>query len=218
MPTSTVEDYIKAIYTETQDHPDTLLPIGQLAAEIKVVPGTATSMVKSLKDAGLVHYEPRVGVRLSRQGEALALHVLRRHRLVELFLVKILKMDWSEIHEEAENLEHVVSERVLEHIDALLNHPQYDPHGDPIPSLNGEMEERQLTKLPQCNAGETRLIGRILDQEPDFLQFAERKGLVPGQEITILSKDTMADAIQIQSPICEKITLGHSVASKIEVE
>jgi len=218
MPTSTVEDYIKTIYTETQEDADQLLPIGQLAHIIGVVPGTATSMVKSLDAAGLVHYEPRVGTRLSAQGEALALHVLRRHRLVELFLVKILKMDWSEIHDEAENLEHVISERVLERIDALLNHPRYDPHGDPIPDLDGEMQQRELTKLTQCEVGSSKRIARVLNQEPQFLQFAERNGLTPGSDITVTALDHLADTLQVDTPTCQQLNLGHQVASNIEVE
>src|SRR5208337_5423435 len=101
----------------------------RLASAMGVVPGTATSMVKALADSGLVEYEPRGGVRLTRSGEQLALHVLRRHRLVELFLVKSLGLDWSMVHDEADMLEHSISERVLERMDALLVHPTADPHG-----------------------------------------------------------------------------------------
>ena len=103
MATSTVENYIKTIYLECRKIQQEMLPIGRLAQSLNVVPGTATTMVKSLHEAGLVDYEPWVGTRLTHQGEVLALHVLRRHRLVELFLVEILKMDWSEIHDEAEH-------------------------------------------------------------------------------------------------------------------
>src|SRR5438067_4637292 len=118
-----------------------------------VVPGTVTTMVKALSDSGLVDYEPRAGLRLTRGGEQLALHVLRRHRLVELFLVKILGLDWSEVHEEAEELEHAISDKVLERIDALLGHPRVDPHGDPIPSAKGQVADAPLTSLAECQIG-----------------------------------------------------------------
>src|SRR5215213_586226 len=129
MASSTVENYVKQLYLE-QRAPRQLVPMGRLAAAMGVVPGTATSMVKALSDAGLVEYEPRGGARLTRGGEQLALHVLRRHRLVEVFLVKVLGLDWSEVHAEAEELEHAISDKVLDKIDKLLGHPSVDPHGD----------------------------------------------------------------------------------------
>ena len=218
MPTSTVENYIKAIYQECRIIPDLMLPVGRLASLLKVVPGTATTMVKSLSDAGLVNYEPRVGVRLTDEGEVLALHVLRRHRLVELFLVQILKMDWSEIHEEAEALEHVISDRVLEKIDHLLGNPQYDPHGDPIPSNSGQVIERKLRSLLVCNAGETAKVARITDQEASFLQFAEKRGLIPGKTITVVGKNEVAQAMEVTNEEMQVTTLGNQAAGKIEVE
>src|SRR5689334_14179600 len=137
MASSTVENYLKQIYLEQQEAGEQLVPMGKLAAAMGVVPGTATTMIKALADSGLVSYEPRGGARLTRGGEQLALHVLRRHRLVELFLVKVLKLDWSEVHAEAEELEHAISEKVLERMDSLLGHPSVDPHGDPIPPAKG---------------------------------------------------------------------------------
>src|SRR5215471_9542710 len=134
MPSSTVENYLKQIYLEQQSAQGELVSMGRLASVMNVVPGTATSMVKALADSGLVEYEPRSGARLTRGGQQLALHVLRRHRLVELFLVKVLGLDWSEVHEEAEELEHAISDKVLERIDQFLGHPSADPHGDPIPT------------------------------------------------------------------------------------
>src|SRR4051812_48756311 len=119
MPSVTVENYVKQIYLEQQRAAGELVSMGRLAAAMGVVPGTVTTMVKSLADAELVDYEPRGGARLTRGGEQLALHVLRRHRLVELLLVKVLGLDWSEVHAEAEELEHVISDKVLDRIDAL---------------------------------------------------------------------------------------------------
>src|SRR5437016_2893505 len=143
MPTSTVEDYLKALYAQ-QVGGEALVPMGALASAMKVAPGTATAMVKTLAEAGLVDYEPRGGVRLSSKGEKLALHVLRRHRLVELFLVEVLCLDWSEVDEEAEELEHAISDKVMARIDKALGHPQFDPHGDPIPTAKGKIPRRAM--------------------------------------------------------------------------
>jgi DtxR family Mn-dependent transcriptional regulator len=124
MPSSTVENYLKTLYVQQQQVRGELVAMGAVAAAMGVVPGTATSMVKALAESGLVEYEPRGGVRLSNKGETLALHVLRRHRLVELFLVEVLKMDWAEVDQEAEELEHAISDKVLAKIDELLDHPR----------------------------------------------------------------------------------------------
>src|SRR5688500_15281176 len=142
-PTSTVENYLKQIYLEHSTAPDHLVTMGRLATAMGVVPGSATSMVKALADSGLVEYEPRGGVRLTAGGEQLALHVLRRHRLVELFLVKVLGLDWSEVHDEAEELEHAISDKVLERMDNLLERPSVDPHGDPIPTARGKLDRKE---------------------------------------------------------------------------
>src|SRR3954464_9902471 len=145
MPTSTVENYVKQLYLEQQRAPEHLVSMGKLATVMGVVPGTATTMMKALAGSGLVAYEPRGGVRLTHGGEQLALHVLRRHRLVELFLVKGLGLDWGEGHIEAEELEHAISDKVLEKIDTLLGRPSVDPHGDPIPLANGKVEASPIT-------------------------------------------------------------------------
>src|SRR5436305_5917057 len=155
MPTSTVENYVKQLYLEQQRAPEQLVSMGKLASAMGVVPGTATTMVKALADSGLVAYEPRGGARLTRGGEQLALHVLRRHRLVELFLVKVLGLDWSEVHTEADELEHAVSDKVLERMDALLGRPSVDPHGDPIPTAKGHLDELRLDSLADCPLGRT---------------------------------------------------------------
>src|ERR1700742_967832 len=148
LPSSTVENYLKAIYQGesalTSEH--RLVPMGQVAATLGVAPGTATTMVKALAESGLAEYEPYSGVRLTKAGDKLAALVLRRHRLVELFLVQVMGMSWDEVHDEAEQLEHVVSERLIERIDEMLGRPTHDPHGDPIPSADGA-----IAPLPEDN-------------------------------------------------------------------
>src|SRR5437763_332815 len=146
LPSSTVENYLKAVHQgqSALSGPERLVPMGQVASALGVTPGTATTMVKALAEAGLVEYEPYSGVRLTSAGEKLAGRVLRRHRLVEAFLVQVMGMSWTEVHEDAEQLEHVVSERLIERIDQMLGHPTHDPHGDPIPSPEGAIASRDL--------------------------------------------------------------------------
>jgi DtxR family Mn-dependent transcriptional regulator len=215
MPTSTVEDYIKRIYLEQQGGAG-LVHFGRLAAAMEVVPGTVTTMVKALADSGLVGYEPRQGVRLTSAGEKLALHVLRRHRLIELFLVQVLRFDWSEVHDEAEELEHAVSDRLIERIDELLGRPVYDPHGDPIPDAAGKVAERKLQPLNSARSGERGTIARIADQDAEFLRYATDRGLIPGAVLEVQSVDPMGESIQLV--VGERsLTLGRPAAAKILV-
>ncbi len=181
MPTSTVEDYLKTLFARQQSAAGQLIPMGAFAIAMGVTPGTATAMVKTLAESGLVEYEPRGGVKLSAKGEKLALHVVRRHRLVELFLVEVLGLDWSEVDEEAEELEHAISDKVLARIDALLNHPEADPHGDPIPSSQGKLAKRRLASLTDCQMNQRVRVARVVDQNPQFLQFIDRSNLKPGR-------------------------------------
>lgn len=219
MASSTVENYLKQLYLEQQNDPGELVSMGKLAAAMSVVPGTATTMVKALSDSGLVSYEPRGGVKLTRGGEQLALHVLRRHRLVELFLVKVLGLDWSEVHDEAEELEHAISDKVLERIDALLEHPSVDPHGDPIPPAKGRLQPAPpRDSLAECEPGRTYRIARVIDQSAPFLQFVRRCGLVPGVTVTLEHRDEVADAVRVRPSRSDAVTLGTAAAMKILVE
>jgi DtxR family transcriptional regulator, Mn-dependent transcriptional regulator len=218
MATSTVENYLKQLYLEQPGGDGGMVPMGRVAAAMGVVPGTATSMVKALADSGLVEYEPRGGVRLTRSGEQLALHVLRRHRLVELFLVKVLGLDWSVVHDEADMLEHAISDRVLERMDALLGHPTADPHGDPIPTAKGHVHEPRRVSLVDCPIEVPQTVARVLDQDPEFLQFAERSGLVPGSIVTVGKRETAAEAVKVRIGKREEVSLGMVAAAKILVE
>jgi len=218
MASSTVENYLKQIYLEQQAVGADLVPMGRLATAMAVTPGTATTMIKALAEANLVNYEPRTGVRLTRPGEQLALHVLRRHRLVELFLVKVLGLDWSEVHEEAEELEHAVSDKVLERMDQVLGHPSVDPHGDPIPSAKGKVDESRHGSLADCALNKPCRIARVLDQDPAFLQFVERCGLMPGVNVTVEVRDALADAVWVRPKDRRPLTLGTAAAAKILVE
>ncbi len=219
MPTSTVEDYLKCIFLEQENAPGSLVPTGQVAAALNVAPGTATSMVKTLAESGLLVYEPYAGVRLTPAGQRLATHVLRRHRLIELFLVRFMSMNWSEVHEEAEVLEHAVSEHLVERMDEMLGRPATDPHGDPIPSASGDL--RGGTGLPDllaCPVGASVRVARVTDQRTDFLRLLERHGLMPGQRLVVASRDELAETVEVQPVEGSPIQLGFRAASRIFVE
>ncbi len=220
MLSSTVEDYVKRLFFEQAAAGEgQMVPMGKLAAAMSVTPGTATSMGKTLADLGLAEYEPRMGVRLSPEGEKLALKMLRRHRLIERLLVDILGLDWSEVHEEAEQLEHVISDKVLDRIDALLGHPTSDPHGDPIPTAKGHMAQPAATSLAECAVEMPLRIARVVDQDPLFLQFAHRHGLTPGAIVTVTQRDDIAAAVTLlREAQPELFTLGTHAAAKIMVE
>ena len=218
MATSTVENYIKHIYLEEQRVEGDPVSMGKLASALKVFPGTATTMIKSLAEANLVDYEARVGVRLTESGRKLALHVLRRHRVIELFLVKVLDMNWSEVHEEAENLEHVISDEVLGRMEKHLGYPTVDPHGDPIPNPKGELDERELVNLTSCDRREKVVIGRVLDQEAEFLRFLDKNGLKLGVKVEVMDKDAVGQTLSLRVPGGKTATLSLTVAEKIEVE
>jgi DtxR family Mn-dependent transcriptional regulator len=157
-------------------------------------------------------------VRLTPGGRQLALHVLRRHRLVELFLVKVLGLDWSEVHDEAEHLEHAISDKVIERIDALLENPSVDPHGDPIPTAKGKLLHARLDSLADCPIDHAMRVARVLDQEPQFLQFVERCGLMPGVDVTVEQREAYADAVTVRPAGRSSVTLGTAAAGKILVE
>lgn len=219
MPSSTVEDYIKQIYLVAEKTGSAEVPMGQVAEALGVVPGTATTMVKALSDAELVDYAPRVGVALTRQGKALALHVLRRHRLIEQFLVEVLGFDWSEVHEEAERMEHVVSDLLLERIDTYLGHPTEDPHGDPIPSAQGVVQKKTLQTLVECELGGSFKVARISDQDPEFLQYIAGAGLSPGATVRLVKRSLSAESVQLEvGPDQMTLTLGLGAAAKVFVK
>jgi len=156
-------------------------------------------------------------VRLSTAGERLAGLVLRRHRLVELFLVQVMGMRWDEVHDDAEQLEHVVSERLIERIDEMLGRPTYDPHGDPIPDPEGAIPQRHLDSLLTCPIGTPLRVMRITDQDPAFLRFIEKNDLKPGQSVEVENRDAAADAVWLRAK-GQRIMIGARAASKLLVE
>lgn len=219
LPSQTVENYLKAIFLAQANlsEPASLVPMGQVASALGVVPGTATTMVKALAESGLARYEPYMGVRLTEAGERLASRVLRRHRLVELFLVKIVGMSWADVHDEAERLEHAVSDRLIERMDEMLGRPAADPHGDPIPTAEGVMATPDYVDLVAAPMGIPLVVERVLDQDPSFLRFVESRALVPGVRVVVEARDAAADFVQVRSAEGQATTVGMRAASKLLV-
>lgn len=191
--TEAVEDFLKAVYKLQQQHE--LVPTTVLAQALGITPPSATDMAKKLADPRrlkrplLVHERYR-GVRLTELGEQVALEVLRHHRLIELYLVNALGYTWDEVHEEADRLEHVISERFEARIAEFLGHPQYDPHGDPIPTIEGAMPSQEhLVSLDQWPVGQSGVVVRLLDQAPEKLQYLEQKGLKPGAAVKVTERE-----------------------------
>jgi DtxR family Mn-dependent transcriptional regulator len=168
-----------------------------------------------LQPAGM---DLRPRVRLTAAGEKLAALVLRRHRLVELFLVQVMGMSWAEVHDEAEQLEHVVSERLIERIDEMLGHPTHDPHGDPIPNPDGAIASRELDTLLTCPVGMPLRVTRVADQDPAFRRFVENNQLKPGQPVEVETRDAAADSVRLRREDHKTVTIGTRAASKLLVE
>lgn len=216
MATSTVEDYLKTIFL-AEGKPGGLVTMGRIAEGLGVAPGTVTAMVKALAQSGLVDYAPYSGVQLTEAGRRLALHVLRRHRLIELFLVQVLGMSWSDVHGEAEELEHAVSDRLIDRMDELLGYPSVDPHGDPIPDAQGVVAQPKLVALPACRIGEPFEVRRVADQTSDFLRRLETLGLVPGSTVKVVARDEMADTVTLENDEGRRVQVGIRAAGKILV-
>jgi DtxR family Mn-dependent transcriptional regulator len=189
MPSLTVENYVKTIFQITADQEGKPATTGQIATALGVAPGTVTSMLKTLDAARLASHRRYEGVALTRAGRVLALRMIRRHRLIELFLLRTLDMSWDEVHDEAEHMEHAVSDLLIDRMDAFLGHPEVDPHGDPIPRPDaqslGTDAAAAARSLAECATGESFRLSRVLDQSSAFLRYLTECGLTLGSTGTV---------------------------------
>jgi len=197
MASLTIENYVKGIYQICLESPGKAASTGEIATALEVSPGTVTSMLKTLSETGLASYTKYEGVRLTDAGSKLALRVLRRHRLIELFLVKTLELEWDEVHEEAENMEHAVSDFLVDRIDKYLDYPSSDPHGDPIPSADGKLREEEGVKLTDWEIEKPFRLVRVVDQSPDFLRYLSEESLRPGSEGKLISIRAAAGIVMV---------------------
>ena len=219
MPSLTVENYVKAIALIGARNPignDGPVGTGELAQALGVSPGTVTGMLKTLSEANLATYTPYEGARLTFGGKRLAMSIIRRHRLLELFLAQTLKMSWDEVHEEAEHMEHATSERLIDRIDAFLGYPAVDPHGDPIPRSDGSLSEIPGIPLDRFESGREFRVARVVDQDPAFLRYLSECGLELNALGTLLENRPESGAI-----VCRlgerSVALGQAAAAKVLV-
>jgi len=211
-----IEDYVKTIYALAQE--ESPVSTSRVAAARMVKPASATSMIQRLARLNLVNYEKHYGVTLTAAGEKLALEVIRHHRLLELYLMEALGFRWDEVHEQADILEHVISEKLEERIAAALNHPTFDPHGEPIPALDGTMPVVDTTALADVPAGARARISRVPDDSnSELLRYLAGLGLVPGAEVLV------AEVAPFLGPLTVEIdgarhAIGRNLADMVLVE
>ena len=215
-PSKSVEDFLKAVYTLGRS--GGRVSTNALADALGVSAPAVTDMAQRLVDEGSVDYRKYRGVLLTDAGERVALKILRRHRLIETYLVHDLGYELREIHDEAEALEHTVSDRFIEAIARKLGHPRYDPHGDPIPTLDGSVPHRDLQPLAQLALGEPARICRYLMDDPDMLQETQTRGLVMGEEVQVVERDAFEGPLTLLLDADRRLVIGHKMASEILVD
>jgi DtxR family Mn-dependent transcriptional regulator len=194
---SAIEDYAKAIYA-LELRAGEAVTTNALAERLGVTPGSASGMVKRLAELGLVEHEPYRGVQLTGDGRRVALEVIRHHRLLELYLVQSLGVPWDRVHEEAEVLEHVLSEELEELIAAQLGDPTHDPHGDPIPTRELTIEEEPTQSLQSLEAGACGRFARVSDSDPEMLRFLADRGISPGDSLEVIDKQPFGGPLFIR--------------------
>jgi DtxR family Mn-dependent transcriptional regulator len=215
---SAVEDYAKAIFA-LQARGDEAVSTNALAERLGITPGSVSAMLKKLDELGLITHIPYRGVRLTSKGRRLALEVLRHHRLLESFLADSLGMPWDRVHAEAEVLEHVLSEDLEELIAAKLGHPTVDPHGDPIPSVDLEIDERATRTLDSLEPGDRGLFVRISDSDPEMLRYLAGRGISPGDGFLVEGRQPFGGPVFVAFDGQEHAIGGRLArAMRVEVE
>jgi len=217
--TPVAQDYLKAIWS-AQEWSDEKVTTGLLADRLGVGPSTVSETVRRLTAQGLLGHEPYSGVWLTDDGRRHALTMVRRHRLIETWLVRELGYTWDEVHDEAEVLEHAVSDRLVERIDARLGHPVRDPHGDPIPTADGRVVRPDAVPLVDLAAGDRGVVARISDADPEALRYLAGLGLELDVEVEVADRRDYAGTLSVEfagpdGPVA--VDLGHLAASRVRV-
>jgi len=211
---TSLQDYIKAIYE---------LEVAQkrsatktLADLLGVQMASVTGMVKYLAAEGFLKHVPYRGFKLTPKGRVLALQMLRRHRLIELFLVQTLGLGWDEVHTEAEQMEHAVSDALVERIDEYLGHPQFDPHGAPIPGVDGKVIARRGVSIAQLKAGDDGTVIEVEDKDPDFLRFVSSLGIRIGSTVKVVGKEPYGGPVRLRLGK-RNIVIGTEAAARVRI-
>ncbi|MFZ5624571.1 MAG: metal-dependent transcriptional regulator [Gemmatimonadota bacterium] len=207
--TRSVEDYLKAIYHLSLD--GQAATTSRIAEHLELSAPSVSGMVKRLSEQGLLEHEPYKGVVLTAEGRRIALRMLRRHRVIETYLVAFLGYSWDDVHDEAERLEHAVSDTLVDRMAHALGNPRFDPHGDPIPTPDGSIEELVYTRLADIASGTDAVIRRVDLHQPDRLRYLATLGLTPGSPITVVERQPFNGPITLASQ-GQRHVIGHDIA------
>jgi DtxR family Mn-dependent transcriptional regulator len=210
-----VQDYAKAIYSLSRRGQE-VVTTSALAERLHVSPASASAMAKRLSELGLVSHEPYRGVRLTAAGEKLALEVIRHHRLIELYLSEALGMPWDRVHDEAEVLEHAISEELSDLIAEKLGDPTHDPHGDPIPTRDGQIDESVTRSLADSQPGERVVLTRVSDSDPAMLRYLGERGIEPGTALEVVGREPFGGPLNVRVG-ARKLPLGLGLARAMRV-
>jgi len=210
--TRSVEDYLKAIYHLSQGAQ--AATTSEIAEQLGLSAPSVSAMVRRLSEQGLLQHVPYRGVQLTTAGRRVALRMVRRHRLIEAYLVGFLGYSWDTVHEEAERLEHAVSDLLEERMALALGHPRFDPHGDPIPAPDGTVDELVYTPLAEIPLDETAEIGRVDTSLPERLRYLEQAGLKPGVRVTVVQRQPFRGPLTLRAGEAEQI-IGHELAQQV---
>lgn len=209
-----IEDYLKAIFTLQSE--GERASTTKIAASLEVSSASATNMIKRLSEMGLVDYQSYKGSKLTTSGKKIALEIIRHHRLLELYLLEVMGYSWDEVHDEAEKLEHHISEQFEDKIANLLDDPTHDPHGDPIPSKEGIMPQMDAQPLIEAEPNQEYILSRVKDQDPELLRYLEKIGMLPGIKIELKEKAPFNGPLTLLVEH-EEQAIGHDVAKNIFV-
>ncbi|MEO6610780.1 MAG: metal-dependent transcriptional regulator [Chitinophagaceae bacterium] len=210
------ENYIKAIF-HLQKQDDTVTT-NELANELKTKPASVTDMMKKLKIKKLLHYQPYQGFRLSTDGNKVALGIIRRHRLWEYFLAEKLKFTWDEVHEVAEDLEHVTNKKLIDKLDEFLGFPRVDPHGDPIPDANGRIEISKKIGLPELPLNTPAVVSSVSDQSSEILELLQHKKIAIGTRLEVKKKFDFDHSMEVRIGRQPAFTISRELAENIFVK
>lgn len=216
MYTFTEENYLKAIY-HLSDSFEKGVSTNAIAERLDTKPASVTDMLKKLSDKKLLVYKKYQGVSLTAEGTAVAIRTVRKHRLWEVFLVKKLEFGWEEVHEIAEQLEHIQSTKLTDKLDEFLAFPKYDPHGDPIPNKDGIFPNRSDQTLTECNIGETAILKGVKDTDPEFLKYLKKLNLTLGEELLIKEKESYDHSMMVELSDRSQINLSQQVSGNLYV-
>ena len=213
--TQSEENYLKAIYHLGKVNPG-VISTNAIAEEMQTKPSSVTDMVKRLAEKGYLHYKKYKGVSMSEPGSRKALMIIRKHRLWETFLVQKMNFSWDEVHEIAEQLEHIQSEKLIDELDRFLDYPKADPHGDPIPDKNGDLEPIPSNLLSNLQINSTCICIGVKDSSTSFLRYLDKNNIALGDRIQVLEKEDFDDSIRIQIGDRD-LQLSHAIASNLIV-